>query len=147
MVKEAEAQERRGRRLHDQDRKHYKEAVEKHQKKLEAQAAKEAEQAEREDESDELRRLRELREVTSLVVPEDKKYVAEKDMQDPNEFEWNDKTMMWTRKEWARRKVDKKEDGEDGDDEEEEDGEVKGDFDNQLKKRMDEQVSQVKNVL
>ena len=31
MVKEAEAQERRGRRLHDYDRKHHKEAMEKHQ--------------------------------------------------------------------------------------------------------------------
>ena len=115
---------------------------EKRQAKMDAKAAKEAEEAEKEDESDELRRLRELREVTSLVVPEDKKYVAEKDMQDPNEFEWNDKTMMWTRKEWARRKVDKKE-GED-DEEEEEDGEVKGDFDQELKKRMDEQVSRQK---
>jgi len=144
LVKEAEAQERRGRRLHDYDRKHHKEAMEKHQAKMDAKAAKEAEEAEREDESDELRRLRELREVTSLVVPEDKKYVAEKDMQDPNEFEWNDKTMMWTRKEWARRKVDKKGDGEDEEEEEEEDGEVKGDFDHELKKRMDEQAEEGK---
>ena len=121
LQREAEAKERRGKHYLDRRRDREPKPVPRSSKKSRSLTP----------ESDELKRLKEMKAITSLVVKDSEKYVAEP--ADPSEFEWNNKTKMWRRKEAVVE-----------DNVEPAKNESLGDFDAELKRRMEEQVEEGK---